>query len=37
MSVVWKHEGKKTLGRPKCRREDNIKTDLEGIEGEGEN
>jgi hypothetical protein len=37
MGVVWKHEGKKALGRPKRRREDNIKTDLEGIEGEGAN
>jgi hypothetical protein len=26
--LVGKPEGKKSLGRPKCRREDNIKMDL---------
>jgi len=37
MVVVWKHEGKRVLGRPRLRWEDNIKTDLEEIEGEGAN
>jgi hypothetical protein len=33
--LVGKTEGKRPLGRPKCRREDNIKTDLTetGFEG----
>jgi hypothetical protein len=26
--LVGKSEGKKPLGRPRCRREDNIKTNL---------
>jgi hypothetical protein len=27
----WKHEGKRPLGRPKRRREDNIKMDLQEV------
>jgi hypothetical protein len=29
--LVGKSEGKKPLGRPRCRREDNIKMNLRGI------
>ena len=29
------YEGKRAFGRPRLRRENNIKTDLKGIEGEG--
>lgn len=36
-SDAGKPEGKRVLGRPRLTREDNIKTDLEGIEGEGAN
>ena len=32
---VGEHEGKRRLGRPKRRREDNIKTDLKEIGWEG--
>jgi hypothetical protein len=30
--LVGKHEGKRPLGRPRRRREDNIKTDLQEVE-----
>jgi len=29
--LVWKPEGKRPLGRPRCRWEDNIKTDLQEV------
>ena len=29
--LVGKHEGKRTLGRPRCRWEDNIKMDLQEV------
>ena len=29
--LVGKHEGKRSLGRPRSRREDNIKMDLQGV------
>jgi hypothetical protein len=29
--LVWRPEGKRQLGRPRCRWEDNIKKDLRGI------
>jgi hypothetical protein len=29
--LVWKPEGKRPLVRPKCRREDNIKIDLQEV------
>jgi hypothetical protein len=29
---VWKPEGKRPLGRPRCRWEDNIKMDLQEVE-----
>jgi hypothetical protein len=29
--LVGKSEGKRTLGRPRCRREDNIKMDLQEV------
>jgi hypothetical protein len=29
--LVWKPEGKKPLGRPRCRWEDNIKMDLQEV------
>jgi hypothetical protein len=31
--LVGKPEGKRPLGRPRCRWEDNIKTDLQEVEG----
>ena len=31
--LVGKPEGKRPLGRPTCRWEDNIKTDLQGVGG----
>jgi len=34
---VEKHEGKKQLGRPRCRWEDNIKMDLKELECVGMN
>ena len=33
MVLVGKPEGKRPLGRPKCRWEDNIKMDLQGVGG----
>ena len=33
--LVGKPEGKRSLGRPRCRWEDNIKMDLEGVVGTG--
>jgi len=29
--TVWKPEGKRTLGRPRCRWEDNIKMDFQEV------
>jgi len=29
--LVWKHEGKTPLGRPRCRWDDNIKMDLQEV------
>ena len=34
--LVGKPEGKRPLGRPRCRREDNIKMDLQEVGGCGE-
>jgi hypothetical protein len=31
--VLWKPEGKRPLGRPRCRCEDNIKMDLQEVGG----
>jgi len=31
MVLVGKHEGKRSLGRPSCRWEDNIKMDLQEV------
>jgi len=31
--LVWKPEGKRPLGRPRCRWEDNFKTDLQEVGG----
>jgi hypothetical protein len=33
--LVRKPEGKRPLGRPRCRWEDNIKIDLQGVRCEG--
>ena len=33
--LMWKHEGKRPLGRPGRRWEDNIKMDLQEVECEG--
>jgi hypothetical protein len=33
--LVGKPEGKRQLGRPTCRWEDNIKTDLQEVDGGG--
>jgi hypothetical protein len=33
MVLVWKPEGKRPLGRPRRRWEDNIKRDLQEVEG----
>jgi len=33
---VGKPEGKRPLGRPRCRREDNIKMDLQEVGGGGD-
>ena len=33
--LVWKPEGNRTLGRPRCRCEDNIKMDLQEVGYEG--
>jgi hypothetical protein len=33
--LVGKPEGKRPLGRPRCRWEDNIKMDLQEVEGGG--
>jgi hypothetical protein len=33
--LVWKPEGKRPLGRPRCKREENIKMDLRKVELEG--
>ena len=30
-ALVWKPEGKRQLGRPRCRWEDNIKMDLQEV------
>ena len=34
--LVGKHEGKRPLGRPRFRWEDNIKMDLQEVEGDGD-
>ena len=34
--LVGKPEGKRTLGRPRCRWEDNIKMDLQEVGGVGD-
>ena len=34
--LVRKHEGKRPLGRPRCRWEDYIKKDLEDVRGGGD-
>ena len=34
--LVGKHEGKRPLGRPRHRWEDNIKMDLQEVEGGGD-
>jgi hypothetical protein len=33
--LVWKPEGKRPLGRPRCKWEENIKMDLRKVELEG--
>jgi hypothetical protein len=35
MILVWKSEGKRPLGKPRCRLEDGIKLDLREIGWEG--
>ena len=31
--LIGKHEGKRPLGRPRCRMEDNVKMDLQEVRG----
>jgi hypothetical protein len=33
--LIWRHEGKKPLGRPSHKWEDNIRMDPKGLEHEG--